>query len=93
MVATLGKEEKVVPEKKKPARPRATPARAARGLSMEKWMCWGALGAAGLMALLFVLDIAIGWPFAGASLVLDIFGLLAAGVIAFLAIDTVREFK
>jgi hypothetical protein len=96
MVATLGNENETVttaPEKKKSVRPRAAATGSARGLSMEKWMCWGALGAAVIMALLFLLDLFLSWPFAGASMTLDIFGILAAGVIGFLAVDTLREFK
>src|SRR5437899_2015875 len=47
-------------------------------LVMEKWMCYGALGVAGLMCLLFLLDLVIGRPFGGdAFQMADIFGLLA----------------
>ena len=95
MVATLGKEETIPQQAKKRTRHRAASAQAARGLSMEKWMCWGAIGAGGLMLLLFVLDLPLvaGWPFGGASTVLDIFGILAAGAIIFIGADTLREFK
>lgn len=61
---------------------------------MEKWMCWGAIGAAGLMLVLFVLDFVFGFPFSGASKWgLDLFGILASAAIIFLAVDTLREFK
>ena len=29
---------------------------AVKGLSMEKWLCWGSMGVAGFLLLLFVLD-------------------------------------
>jgi hypothetical protein len=95
MVATLGKPEKAAPQEaaKKPARQRAPKATAARGSSMEKWMCWTAIAAGGLLLLVFILDIATGFPFSGASTVLDIFGILAAGAIIFMGADTLREFK
>ncbi len=66
---------------------------AGRRASMEKWLCWGALGAAGLMALLFLLDLLAKFPFGGASKVLDIFGILAAGLVGYLAWDTMRELR
>ena len=93
MVATLGKEETIPQQAKKRTRHRAASAHAARGLSMEKWMCWGAIGAGGLMLVLFLADLFAKWPFSGASMVLDIFGILAAGAIIFLGADTLREFK
>ena len=33
---------------------------AVRGLSMEKWLCWGSIGVAGVLGLLFLLDFFIG---------------------------------
>jgi len=32
---------------------------------MEKWFCLGSMGVAGLLALLFLLDMALGMPFGG----------------------------
>jgi hypothetical protein len=95
MVATLAKEATAAPqEPKKRTRHRAASAQAARGLSMEKWMCWGAIIAAGLMLLLFILDIVANIPFSGASKWgLDLFGILASCAVIFLAVDTLREFK
>jgi hypothetical protein len=96
MVATLGKPETAAPQEapKKSARPPRTPkAKAARGSSMEKWMCWGAIAAGAIMLLLFILDIAAGIPFSGPHWVLDISGILAAAAIIFMGADTLREFK
>jgi hypothetical protein len=58
---------------------------------MLRGLCWGSLGVAALFALLFILDIALGVPFGGASLWLDIFGIVAAAVIIYLSWDTLRE--
>ena len=33
---------------------------AAKGLSMEKWLCWGSMGTSGFLLLLFLLDIVLG---------------------------------
>ena len=30
---------------------------------MDKWLCWGSMGVAGLLLLLFILDIPLGIPF------------------------------
>ncbi|MCE2804669.1 MAG: hypothetical protein LW700_05585 [Gemmataceae bacterium] len=58
---------------------------------MEKWFCLGSMGVAGLLALLFLLDMALGMPFGGVSFLVDILGLLAAGLVLYLAIDAFRD--
>lgn len=58
---------------------------------MLRGLCWGSLGVAALFALLFILDMALGFPFGGASWTLDIFGIIAAAVIVYLSWDTLRE--
>ncbi|HMP18405.1 MAG TPA: hypothetical protein PKD72_15375, partial [Gemmatales bacterium] len=58
-----------------------------------KKLCYGILGVAAFMTLLFLLDIFLGFPFAGASITLDIFGILAGAIIAYLAWDTAREMR
>ena len=44
---------------------------AVKGLSMEKWLCWGSIGVAGLLLLLFLLDLFTGparqWTFASSA--------------------------
>ena len=47
---------------------------AVKGLSMEKWLCWGSIGVAGLLLLLFLLDLFTGFPFYGISPAVDIMG-------------------
>jgi hypothetical protein len=79
---------------------------AARGWSMQqlpKWLCWGAIGVAGLLMLLFILDLAIGWPFeggftrtgdyAGHVMVIDIIGIITAGIILYLGYNVYRDIR
>jgi hypothetical protein len=61
---------------------------------MEKVMCYGALGVAGLMALLFLVDLVAGFPFGrGPFVVFDILGLLAAGITGYLGFNALRDVK
>jgi len=65
-----------------------------KGLAMEKYLCYGALGVAGLMGILFLFDLILGIPFGGGSFLLpDIFGLLASGVVGFLGFNALKEIK
>jgi hypothetical protein len=64
-----------------------------KGIFMEKWMCYGSMGVAGLLLLLFLLDMFTGIPFGKISIVVDIFGILAAGVVGFLAFDAFRDLR
>ncbi|MBV9594432.1 MAG: ATP-binding cassette domain-containing protein [Actinobacteria bacterium] len=74
--------------------PEMPPMWAAKGLSMEKWMCWGSLAVAGLMLLLFGLDLATGMPFGGSSLsgmrIVDILGLLMSALLLYMSWDALR---
>lgn len=71
----------------------------AGGSSMEKALCWGTLGVTALLVLLFLLDfiMILGgggmWPLNGASGTLDVFAILAGGIIIYICIDTLREIK
>ena len=65
---------------------------------MEKYLCYGALAVAGLMGLLFLLDLVAGVPFGGGIsggpfLVPDILGVLASGVVGFLGFNAMKELK
>jgi hypothetical protein len=77
-----------------------------KGLSMQsmpKWLCWGAIGVAGVLALLFILDLAVGFPFgggfsgssayAGDVTVIDIFGVITAGIILYLGYNVYRDIR
>ena len=60
---------------------------------MEKWLCWGSIGVAGLMLLLFLLDILLSFPFGGLSVTVDVFGILASGLVLFLGWDALRDLR
>ncbi len=67
---------------------------ATKGWAMEKYMCYGALGVAALMFLVFLLDLIAGFPFGGGSFaVADVFGLLASGVVGYLGYNASRDLK
>lgn len=61
---------------------------------MQKWMCLGAIGVAGLALLLCALDLFTGIPFGGGSYVLaDIGGILTAGILIYLAYNAYKDVK
>ena len=67
---------------------------ARKGWAMEKYMCYGALGVAAVMFLVFLLDLVAGFPFGGGSFMMaDIFGMLASAVVAYLAYNASRDLK
>jgi hypothetical protein len=66
---------------------------ALKGLFMEKWMCWGSMGVAGLLLLLFVLDMIFSFPFGGVSWFVDITAILACGLVFYLAFDALRDLR
>jgi hypothetical protein len=61
--------------------------------TMDKWLCWGSMGVSGLLLLLFLLDLFLDMPFGGISKVVDVFGILASGIVLFLAIDAFRDLR
>jgi hypothetical protein len=77
------------------ARPRTSAGARTRGtvVPVMKKVCFGALGVAGLMTFLFLIDLFFSFPFAGASITLDIFGILAGAIVAYLAWDTAKEIR
>lgn len=61
---------------------------------MEKWLCYGAMGVAGLMAIVFLLDLIIGIPFGGKPFVIgDVLGLLASLIVGYLGFNASRDLK
>lgn len=62
---------------------------------MEKWLCWGSLGVSGTLLLLFVLDLIPGlnFPFGGIDWIVNIIGILACGLVGFLAWESLRELR
>ncbi len=62
--------------------------------TMEKWLCWSSIGVAGLMLLLFLIDITpLHFPFGGLSTTVDVFGILASGLVLFLGWDALRDLR
>jgi hypothetical protein len=61
---------------------------------MEKGLCYGALGVAVLMLLLFLIDLVAQFPFGGGPFTaVDVFGLLASGIVGYLAWNASRDLK
>ncbi len=58
---------------------------------MDKKLIYGAMGAAGLVALLALLDLSLKVPFGGYSTVMDILYLVAAAIVLFMGWETYRE--
>ena len=65
-----------------------------KGREMEKYMCYGALGVAGLFMLLFILDLIVGIPFGGGPFIVgDIFGIIVSGMVGYLGFNAMRDLK
>ncbi|MFO0799372.1 MAG: hypothetical protein U0804_18035 [Gemmataceae bacterium] len=61
---------------------------------MEKGLCYGALGVAALMLVVFLLDLVAGFPFGGSPfMLLDILGIVSAGIIGYLAFNASQDLK
>jgi hypothetical protein len=64
---------------------------------MEKGLCYGALGIAALMLLIFILDLAGLGIFGGGKdnpfTVVDVFGVLASGAVGYMAWNASRDLK
>ena len=64
-----------------------------KGLFMEKWLCWGSMGVAGVLLLLFLLDLFLKVPFGGISLFVDIVSILASTLVLYLAWDAFKDLR
>jgi hypothetical protein len=51
------------------------------------------MGVAGLLLLLFLLDMVLQFPFGGSSIMVDIFGILASGVVLYLGFDALKDLR
>ena len=62
---------------------------------MEKGLCLGSLSVAGVLLLFFLLDLFLGIPFGGGSAFgwIDIIGIIAAGILAYLAYNAYRDVR
>lgn len=63
------------------------------GSPMSKAMTILGMAVAGLVGLVFVLDLAVGIPFDRANLTMDIGALLAAAILGYLSWDALREVR
>jgi hypothetical protein len=66
---------------------------AVRGVAMEKKLCIASLSVAGVLLILFVLDLIIGLPFGGppAFTLIDIVGGLAGAILLYLSWNALRD--
>lgn len=69
-----------------------------KGRAMNKAFCYGALGIGALMLLVFMLDLVVGFPFGGGGeknpfVTVDILGVLASGIVAYLGWNASRDLK
>jgi hypothetical protein len=60
---------------------------------MEKWFCWGSMGVAGLLLLLFLLDLFTKYPFGQISKAVDVMTIIASGIVLYLAWDAYRDLR
>ena len=60
---------------------------------MEKWLCWGSLGAAGIFLLLLLLDLILAIPFGRVNMIADILGMIACGIVGYLSWESYKELR
>jgi hypothetical protein len=65
-----------------------------KGRAMDKILCYGSLGVAILMLLLFMLDLITKIPFGGGPFTTaDVLGVLASGIVVYLAWNASKDLK
>lgn len=65
-----------------------------KGRAMDKILCYGSLGIAILMLLIFITDLAVGVPFGGGPFTtVDVVGFLASAIVAYLAYNASKDLK
>jgi hypothetical protein len=62
---------------------------------MDKKLCIGSLAVAGIMLVLFLLDLFVGFPFGGSGpfTFIDILGIIASAVLLYMAFSAYREVR
>lgn len=65
---------------------------ALKGIFMEKILCFGSMGVAAVLLLLFLVDIFLKIPFGG-SILVDVVGILVAGLVLYLGFDAMRDLR
>ena len=63
------------------------------GAEGSKRMIVGSMAAAGVVALLSILDLILGIPFAGFSMLMDILFIVGAAMVAFLGWDALKDLR
>ncbi len=66
---------------------------AVKGLSMEKWMCWSAMGVSGFLLFLFLLDVLLKFPFGGLNTLVDVLAILACAAVLYLGWDASKDLR
>lgn len=61
-------------------------------METEKWLCYGAMGAAGLVAVIFLLDI-VAQLLGGQSVILDVMFIIGAALVLWQGFETSRELR
>jgi hypothetical protein len=69
-----------------------------KGRAMDKILCYGSLGVAILLMLIFLLDLVVGVPFSPKDgdnpfSFVDVLGFLASGIVAYLAFNASKDLK
>lgn len=64
-----------------------------KGWRMEKWLCWGSLGVSGILLLLFLLDMILGFPFGGIDWIVNIIGIIACSLVGYLAFESFKDLR
>lgn len=62
-------------------------------MNAEKLLCWMAMIVAGLVVLIFLVDLILGMPFGRASLLLDILFVIGAALVLWQGIETNRQLR
>ncbi len=71
-----------------------SPVQGMKGVSIEQWLCWSSLGVAGLMFLLFGLDLVLKVPFGkGIGAAVDIIIILASLLLGYLSWNAARDLR
>ena len=72
---------------------------AVKGSSMDKWLCWSAMGVSGLFVLLFLLDLIFSsldvpfQPFGGLYKEVDVLGAICGALLLYLSWNAWRELR
>ena len=67
---------------------------------MEKWMCFGSIGVAAIMLLVFLVDLFVGMPFSNGTtfddspfFIVNLVGVVASGILGYLGWNALRDVR